>query len=57
MFEFFSLFIDKLENLTKETRQEAILKTTFGGIMANELICKGCPHYYEKDEPFLAITL
>ena len=25
--------------------------------MSNELICKGCPHYSEREEPFLAISL
>lgn len=25
--------------------------------MTNELICKGCPHYSEREEPFLTISL
>ena len=25
--------------------------------MVNELICKGCPHYSERDEPFLKISV
>ena len=49
--------MDKLENLVKGTKQELRLKNVFSGVMANELICKGCPHYYERDESFLTITL
>lgn len=25
--------------------------------MSNELICKGCPHYSEREELFLAVSL
>ena len=26
-------------------------------MFANEFICKGCPHYSEREEPFLAVSL
>ena len=43
--EFFNNIMDKLENLIKSTRNAAIIKRVFGGVLSNELICKGCPHY------------
>ena len=55
--EFFNMFLDKLEDILKLTKQEYIIKRVFGGKLCNELICKGCPHYSERDEPFLAISL
>jgi ubiquitin carboxyl-terminal hydrolase 9/24 len=43
--EFFNNILDKLENLIKSTKNAAIIKRVFGGVLSNELICKGCPHY------------
>jgi hypothetical protein len=34
-----------------------MIQDHFGGQYANELICKGCPHYSERSEPYLAINL
>ena len=56
-FEFLSLLIDRLEEQTKESKHKDFLKAHFGGLLSNELICKECPHYYEREEPFLAINL
>jgi len=55
--EFFNMFMDKLENAIKSTKQEKMIQEHFGGTYANELICKGCPHYSERSEPYLAINL
>lgn len=49
--------MDKVENLTKGKKEEKVIKNLFQGIFANEFICKGCPHYSEREEPFLAINL
>jgi len=43
--EFFNNIMDKLETVIKPTPNEGIIKRIFGGVMSNELICKGCPHY------------
>ena len=43
--EFFSNIMDKLENFVKPTKNDGIIKRVFGGVLSNELICKGCPHY------------
>ena len=55
--EFFNMFLDKLENVIKGTKNENFIKKHFGGVLSNELICKGCPHYSEREEQFLAISL
>jgi len=56
-FEFLSLFMDRIEEQLKGTKYANIIKAHFGGLYSNELICKGCPHYYEREEPFLALNL
>lgn len=55
--EFFNTYLDRLEVLLKQSNNDFIIKRTFGGVFANELICKGCPHMSETDEPYLAIPL
>jgi len=55
--EFFNMFMDKIENHIKGTKHEHFIKKHFGGVLSNELICKGCPHYSEREEPFLNISL
>lgn len=55
--EFFNTLLDRLENSLKKEKNDFIIKQTFGGVLTNELICKGCPHKSEREEPFLAISL
>lgn len=55
--EFLNMFLDRIENLVKGTKQENFIKETFGGVLSNELICKGCPHYSEREEVFNSISL
>ena len=55
--EFFNTFMDRLENQIKNTKYEHLIKRHFGGVLSNELICKGCPHYSEREEPFLVVSL
>jgi len=55
--EFFNMFMDRLENQIKGTKQEHFIKQHFGGVVSNELICKGCPHYSEREESFLTVNL
>lgn len=55
--EFLLNFLDKLESKLKGTSQENLIKNVFGGTFSNELICKGCPHYSEREEPFLAVSV
>ena len=55
--EFFNMFIDRVEDLIKGTKEEKVMKNLFYGVFANEFICKGCPHHSEREEPFMAIPL
>ena len=55
--EFFNMFMDRLEGCIKGSEQEKMIQEHFGGTYANELICKGCPHYSERSEPYLAVNL
>ena len=48
--EFFNMLIDRIENLIKGTKEEKVMKNLFYGVFANEFICKGCPHYSEREE-------
>ena len=36
--EFFNLFLDKLESVTKDTTKGKIIKNHFGGIFANQVL-------------------
>ena len=55
--EFFNNILDKLENQLKKSKADGIIQRIFGGVFSNELICKGCPHYSETEEPYLAVSL
>lgn len=57
--EFFNIFMDRLENLTKGTKEHHFIKDIFGGVLSNELIAEneGKPLYREREEPFLTIGL
>jgi ubiquitin carboxyl-terminal hydrolase 9/24 len=50
--EFFNPLIEKIETLIKDTKEERIMKNLFYGTLVNEVICKDCPHYSEREEPF-----
>ena len=53
--EFLQMFFDRLETAIKGAPQEKTIQAHFGGKLANEMICQGCPHQYERPEPFLSL--
>jgi ubiquitin carboxyl-terminal hydrolase 9/24 len=55
--EFFNNLMDRIEDAIKPTPQSKIIQRVFGGSLSNELIFKGCPHYSEREEPFMALSL
>jgi ubiquitin carboxyl-terminal hydrolase 9/24 len=55
--EFFNLAIDRVETLVKGKKEEKVIKNLYQGVLANEFICKGCPHYSEREETFMTINL
>ena len=56
-FEFLCLLLDRLEEKVKKTKHENFIKDFFGGSFSNELICKDCSHYYDREEAFLGVNL
>jgi ubiquitin carboxyl-terminal hydrolase 9/24 len=56
-FEFFSLLTEKLEKYLKKSPYSGLYKSTFEGVLSNQLICQGCPHSSERDEPFLGLNI
>ena len=55
--EFFNTLIDKLEDHTKGTPYQNLFKQFFGFTISDEFICKGCPHYSEREQYFNSIQL
>lgn len=55
--EFFNILCDKLDNVMKGSFQEKLLQNIWSTTMTTQLICKGCPHSSEKDDPFYTISL
>ena len=53
--EYLAMFLDRLETAIKGTPQEKTIQYHFGGEFANEIICKTCPHQYERAENFLTL--
>lgn len=43
--------------MLKHAKYPNLIKEIFEGCLSNELICKGCPHASEREEPFLSISL
>ena len=55
--EFFHILCDHLDNALKGGEDEKLLSRFFGGRSATQLICKGCPHRYERFEHFFTLQL
>jgi len=49
------MFFDRLETAIKGTQQQKTIQYHFGGKYANQIICKTCPHEYDRAEDFLSI--
>ena len=55
--EFFSTFMDRIEELLKGSSNEELIKNHFGGLQVTEIIGKDCNHRSERLEPFLTVPL
>lgn len=55
--EYFHILCDHLDNALKGGTDEKLLSHFFGGRSATQLICKGCPHRYERFEHFFTLQL
>jgi ubiquitin C-terminal hydrolase len=55
--EFLNLLFDRIDTQVKGTKWEKVLQQDLGGNFANELICRDCPHFSVREEPFYCMTL
>ena len=55
--EFFSILTDRLGTALEKTTRPKLLEDCYGGKLVHQLICRGCPHKSERDEPFFNISL
>ncbi|CAI7896819.1 unnamed protein product, partial [Closterium sp. NIES-53] len=56
-FEFFNRLYDSLDESMKAQRHSPTLTSIFGGAFAQQIICRGCPHRSEREEPFAAVSV
>ena len=56
-FEFLSLLLERLEDKVKKTKHQDFVKNLFEGKFSSDVKCIGCPHFYEREEPFLGVNL
>uniref|UniRef100_A0A0C9RVX6 TSA: Wollemia nobilis Ref_Wollemi_Transcript_10197_2281 transcribed RNA sequence n=1 Tax=Wollemia nobilis TaxID=56998 RepID=A0A0C9RVX6_9CONI len=56
-FEFFNRLYDAIDETLKTYHPTETLAKIFGGIFAQQVICRGCPHKSEKEEAFAAISV
>eukprot|EP01105_Mastigella_eilhardi_P025904 TRINITY_DN722_c0_g1_i6.p1 TRINITY_DN722_c0_g1~~TRINITY_DN722_c0_g1_i6.p1 ORF type:complete len:1637 (+),score=419.07 TRINITY_DN722_c0_g1_i6:175-5085(+) len=56
--DFLKTLFDKLETALKpiQTHRD-LLKSVFGGVLCNQLICKECPHRYERAEGCFSLSV
>lgn len=50
------LIIFSDEHLSK-TQREKLFQNALGGVFSDQMICKECPHRYEREQIFLALNL
>jgi len=55
--EYFNNLCEKLDTAMKGTSLQKLLYNIWGGKLSSQLICKGCPHRYERDDPYYTISL
>src|SRR4051812_35289909 len=55
--EFFNILCEKLDTILKGSAQEKLLQNIWCAKLTSQLICKGCPHRSERDDPFYTISL
>lgn len=55
--EFFNNLVDNLDEGLKALGGEPLFSNTLGGSYADQKICKGCPHRYSREAPFIALNV
>lgn len=55
--EYFNMLAEKIESHLKGKVQGKLLENIWTGKLSCQLICRGCPHRYERDDPFCTVQL
>ncbi|CAI4225499.1 unnamed protein product [Auanema sp. JU1783] len=55
--EFYNSVVEFVDEGMSMLGGEKICENTFGGLFADEKICKDCPHRYSREEPFTSISI
>ena len=55
--EFLTHLLDQVEESLKSTTSSTLVKDTFKLTLANEIICKDCPHKSERKEEAISLIL
>ncbi|XP_068731970.1 ubiquitin carboxyl-terminal hydrolase 9X-like isoform X1 [Montipora capricornis] len=55
--EFFNNLVDNLDEGLKALSGDPLFSNILGGSFADQKICKGCPHRYSREAPFIALNV
>ena len=55
--EFFNGVVDCIDEGLKTMGHEKIVSKVLGGSLADQKICKGCPHRYAREEEFMSLCV
>ncbi|CAH3106557.1 unnamed protein product [Porites lobata] len=55
--EFFNNLLDNLDEGLKALSSKPLFSDILGGSFADQKICKGCPHRYSREAPFIALNV
>lgn len=55
--EFFNNLFDALDEALKSLGYGGLMSNIFGGLFADQKICKGCPHRYSREESFTILIV
>lgn len=48
---------DSIDEHLFRNEREKLFQNTLGGVFSDQMICKECPHRYEREQIFLALNL
>ena len=56
-FEFFTHLVDSIDEHLHKIERDKLFQNSLGGVFSDQMICKECPHRYEREQIFLALNL
>ena len=56
-FEFFTHLVDSIDEHLHKIEREKLFQNSLGGVFSDQMICKECPHRYEREQIFMALNL